>query len=214
MLAAAGASINSMPSSEIYTGLQTGVLDAVNTSSGSFVSYRIYEQVDCLTPPGDFALWFMYEPILMSKESFESLDAGAAAGAAGRRAEGRGLLLRGGPGPGSRSWSRPSRRRASRSQAMSQDQFNAWLDLAKGSSYKIFAEEVPGGDAADREGARGRVSSRRRAEPPAAMADPVPAREARVGPQRPARSVHRRRSAGSRSSAASQRSGFCSPRCW
>ena len=38
MLAAAGASVNSMPSSEIYTGLQTGVLDAVNTSSGSFVS--------------------------------------------------------------------------------------------------------------------------------------------------------------------------------
>ena len=29
---------------------------------------------------------------------------------------------------------------------MSQDQFNAWLDLAKESSYKIFAEEVPGGD--------------------------------------------------------------------
>ena len=73
MLAAAGASINSMPSSEVYTGLQTGVLDAVNTSSGSFVSYRIYEQVECLTPPGEFALWFMYEPILMSKESFESL---------------------------------------------------------------------------------------------------------------------------------------------
>jgi TRAP-type C4-dicarboxylate transport system substrate-binding protein len=73
MLAAAGASINSMPSSEIYTGLQTGVLDAVNTSSGSFVSYRIYEQVDCLTPPGDYALWFMYEPILMSKTSFERL---------------------------------------------------------------------------------------------------------------------------------------------
>src|SRR5690606_17466593 len=60
MLAAAGASINSMPSSEIYTGLQTGVLDAVNTSSGSFVSYRLYEQVECLTPPGEYALWFMY----------------------------------------------------------------------------------------------------------------------------------------------------------
>jgi TRAP-type C4-dicarboxylate transport system substrate-binding protein len=73
MLAAAGASINSMPSSEIYTGLQTGVLDAVNTSSGSFVSFRIFEQVDCLTPPGELALWFMYEPILMSKESFERL---------------------------------------------------------------------------------------------------------------------------------------------
>jgi TRAP-type C4-dicarboxylate transport system substrate-binding protein len=44
MLAAAGASISSMPSSEIYTGLQTGVLDAVATSSASLVSFRIYER--------------------------------------------------------------------------------------------------------------------------------------------------------------------------
>lgn len=73
MLVGAGASIASMPSSEIYTGMQTGVLDAANTSSGSFVSYRIYEQVKCLTAPGDHALWFMYEPILMSKQSFDSL---------------------------------------------------------------------------------------------------------------------------------------------
>src|SRR3546814_1678143 len=63
-----------MPSSEIYTGMQTGVLDAANTSSGSFVSYRLYEQVTCLTEPGDHALWFMYEPILMSKASWEELD--------------------------------------------------------------------------------------------------------------------------------------------
>jgi hypothetical protein len=45
MLAAAGATITSMPSSEIYSGLQTGVLDGANTSSSSLVSYRIYEQV-------------------------------------------------------------------------------------------------------------------------------------------------------------------------
>ena len=41
MLVGAGASISSMPSSEIYTGMQTGVLDAANTSSGSMVSYRL-----------------------------------------------------------------------------------------------------------------------------------------------------------------------------
>ncbi len=74
MLVGAGASISSMPSSEIYTAMQTGVLDAANTSSGSFVSYRIYEQVKCLTAPGDHALWFMYEPILMSKKSFDALS--------------------------------------------------------------------------------------------------------------------------------------------
>ena len=74
MLGAAGATITSMPSSEIYSGLQTGVLDGANTSSSSLVSYRIYEQVKCLTAPGANALWVMYEPILMSKKSFAKLD--------------------------------------------------------------------------------------------------------------------------------------------
>jgi TRAP-type C4-dicarboxylate transport system substrate-binding protein len=145
MLAAAGASINAMPSSEIYTGLQTGVLDAVNTSSGSFVSYRIYEQVDCLTPPGDFALWFMYEPILMSKASFERLtpEQQQALMDAGQKAEdyffgaAKGL---------DQELVDTFEKAGVAVQPMSQDQFNQWLDLAKGSSYKIFAEEVPGGD--------------------------------------------------------------------
>lgn len=74
MLAGAGASITKMPSSEIYSGLQTGVLDGANTSSASLVSYRIYEQVSCLTAPGKNALWVMYEPILMSKKTFNSLN--------------------------------------------------------------------------------------------------------------------------------------------
>ena len=89
MLVGAGASISSMPSSEIYTAMQTGVLDAANTSSGSFVSYRIYEQVKCLTAPGDHALWFMYEPILMSKQSFEALsdEQKEAVMAAGKKSE-------------------------------------------------------------------------------------------------------------------------------
>jgi len=89
MLVGAGASISSMPSSEIYTAMQTGVLDAANTSSGSFVSYRIFEQTKCLTAPGANALWFMYEPILMSKKSFNKLNKAqqAALLAAGQKAE-------------------------------------------------------------------------------------------------------------------------------
>ncbi len=73
MLAGAGASIASMASSEIYNAMQTGVLNAANTSSSSFVSYRIYEQVSCYTPAGDVALWFMYQPLLMNKSKFDSL---------------------------------------------------------------------------------------------------------------------------------------------
>jgi TRAP-type C4-dicarboxylate transport system substrate-binding protein len=145
MLAAAGASINSMPSSEVYTGLQTGVLDAVNTSSGSFVSYRIYEQVECLTPPGEFALWFMYEPILMSKASFDELtpEQQQALLDAGQKAEdyffeaAQGL---------DKELVETFEKAGVQVQAMDQAQFDAWLDLAKESSYKIFAEDVPGGD--------------------------------------------------------------------
>jgi len=145
MLAAAGASINAMPSSEIYTGLQTGVLDAVNTSSGSFVSYRIYEQVDCLTPPGDFALWFMYEPILMSKQSFEQLtpEQQQALRDAGQKAEeyffdaAKGL---------DEELVQTFEKAGVTVEPMSQGQFDQWLDLARQSSYKTFAEEVPGGD--------------------------------------------------------------------
>jgi TRAP-type C4-dicarboxylate transport system substrate-binding protein len=74
MWQSAGASIVSVPSNEVYNALQTGVADATDTSSGSFVSFRIYEQVKCLTAPGDNALWFMYEPVLMSKKSFSRLN--------------------------------------------------------------------------------------------------------------------------------------------
>src|SRR5213594_290089 len=74
MWQSAGASIVSIPSNEVYNALQTGVADATDTSSGSFVSFRIYEQVKCLTAPGENALWFMYEPVLMSKRTFLRLD--------------------------------------------------------------------------------------------------------------------------------------------
>lgn len=144
MLAAAGASINAMPSSEIYTGLQTGVLDGANTSSGSFVSYRLYEQTKCLTEPGANALWFMYEPILMSKQSWDKLDdkQQAALMAAGQKAEdyffdaAKGLDT---------ELVDAYKKAGVEVVSMSSDQHKAWVELAKGSSYKIFAEQVPGG---------------------------------------------------------------------
>lgn len=144
MLVGAGGSIASMPSSEIYTGLQTGVLDAANTSSGSFVSYRIYEQVTCLTKPGANALWFMYEPILMSKRSWDKLskEQQDALMAAAKVAEdyfagqAKGLddkLVKAYEDAGVEVVE------------MSADDYNAWLAIAKETSYKNFAEKVEGG---------------------------------------------------------------------
>ncbi|MCP5364052.1 MAG: TRAP transporter substrate-binding protein DctP [Hyphomicrobiales bacterium] len=146
MLAGAGASLASMPSSEIYTGMQTGVLDAANTSSGSFVSYRLYEQVKCLTAPGENALWFMYEPILMSKRSWDSLskEQQDALLAAGEQAEAYFLeeakKLDG-------TMIDTFKKAGVEVVSMSPEDYAAWLAIAKETSYKNFAEKVPNGKA-------------------------------------------------------------------
>jgi TRAP-type C4-dicarboxylate transport system substrate-binding protein len=144
MLAGAGASISAMASSEIYTGLQTGVLDATNTSSGSFVSFRIYELVKCYTAPGDYALWFMYEPVLISKKTWDKLNKAQqdALRAAARKSEDY--------------FTGESKKLDTKSVevfkkanvqvvSMNAENFAAWKKLADQTSYKNFAEKVPGG---------------------------------------------------------------------
>jgi TRAP-type C4-dicarboxylate transport system substrate-binding protein len=144
MLAAAGASITSMPSSEIYTAMQTGVLDAANTSSGSFVSYRLYEQTKCLTAPGDHPLWFMYEPVLMSKRSWNRLNAEQqqALRAASDKAEAyfyeQAKAL-------DATMEKVFRQAGVEVVHMNDEQLAAWRKIAEQSSYKVFEENVPGG---------------------------------------------------------------------
>jgi TRAP-type C4-dicarboxylate transport system substrate-binding protein len=141
----AGASIVSVPSSEVYTGMQTGVIDATDTSSGSFVSFRLYEQVKCLTAPGQNALWFMYEPVLMAKKKFESLTAKQrdALKDAGEKSEAY--------------FERETRKLDEKMVnafkkanvevvELTPDQFAKWREIAKATSYKVFADKVSGGD--------------------------------------------------------------------
>jgi TRAP-type transport system periplasmic protein len=142
MLAAAGASIASMASSEIYNAMQTGVLDAANTSSSSFVSYRIYEQVKCYTPAGDVALWFMYQPMLMNKSTFEGLtpEQQEALMAAAKVAQD--YYLEEAKKEDAESV-RVFEENGVEIANMTQEEFNAWRDIAKESSYKAFVDNNP-----------------------------------------------------------------------
>lgn len=146
MLAGAGASIASMASSEIYSAMQTGILNAANTSSSSFVSYRIYEQVACYTPAGDVALWFMYQPLLMNKSTFEGLNAEqqAALLAAAEKAEAYYL-------DEAKKEDADSvevfKKAGVEIAEMSTADFEAWRALAQETSYKAFVAEVPDGQA-------------------------------------------------------------------
>jgi TRAP-type transport system periplasmic protein len=144
MLVGAGASISSMPSSEIYTGMQTGVLDAANTSSASFVSYRLFEQAKCLTAPGENALWFMYEPVLVSKKTFDKLtpEQQKAILAAGKKAEDYfDKEVR----KGDQVMIDAYKKAGVEVVEMTKADYDAWLEIAKKTSYKNFAEKVPGG---------------------------------------------------------------------
>jgi TRAP-type transport system periplasmic protein len=140
----AGASIVSIPSNEVYNALQTGVAEATDTSTGSFVSFRLYEQVKCITAPGDNALWFMYEPVLMSKRSFEKLNK-----------QQQEALLKAGK-KSEEYFNAESKKLDDEMVAtfkknnvevvtMTPEEYDAWVKVAQESSYKTFASEVPDG---------------------------------------------------------------------
>ncbi|MCF8152278.1 MAG: TRAP transporter substrate-binding protein DctP [Sulfuritalea sp.] len=144
MWAGAGASIVSIPSNEVYSALQQGVAQGTDTSSGSFVSFRLYEQVKCITAPGDNALWFMYEPVLISKKSWDSLNDAQkkALTAASKKAEDY--------------FESESKKlddkmvetyKANKVEVitLTDAEAGAWRAVAQKTSYKTFAEKVPGG---------------------------------------------------------------------
>ncbi|HIP77538.1 MAG TPA: ABC transporter substrate-binding protein [Kiloniellaceae bacterium] len=144
MLAAAGASITSMPSSEIYSAMQTGVLEAANTSSSSFVSFRLYEQLKCYTPAGDVALWFMYQPLLMNKTTFDNLSAEQQAALKAGAAKAQAYYLEEAKKADAASVE-AFKKAGVEIASMSNDDFTAWREIAKTSSYKAFVEQTPGG---------------------------------------------------------------------
>ena len=144
MWAGAGASVISIPSNEVYNALQTGVIEATDTSTGSFVSFRLYEQVQCITAPGDNALWFMYEPVLIAKARFDKMNPQqkkAMMDAAKKSedyfyAESKKL---------DDEMVDVFTKANVKVVTMTAEQAQLWRDVAARTSYKTFAEKVPGG---------------------------------------------------------------------
>jgi TRAP-type transport system periplasmic protein len=144
MWAGAGASIVSIPSNEVYNALQQGVAQGTDTSSGSFVSFRLYEQIKCLTAPGDNALWFMYEPVLIGKKSWDKLNPAQqkALMDASKKAEDYFAKE-------SKSLDdklvEVYKKNGVEVVELTDAEAQMWRDVAAKTSYKNFAEKVPGG---------------------------------------------------------------------
>ncbi|MBE0475371.1 TRAP transporter substrate-binding protein DctP [Rhodoferax sp.] len=144
MWAGAGASVASIPSNEVYNAMQQGVIQGTDTSTGSFVSFRLYEQVKCITAPGDNAMWFMYEPVLISKKSWDKLNDAqkAALTAASKKAEDyfnvESKKL-------DDKMVETFKKNNVQVVTMTEADAEAWRAVANKTSYKVFAEKVPGG---------------------------------------------------------------------
>jgi len=144
MWQAAGASIVSPPSNEIYNAFQTGVISATDTSLGTFDSTRLYEVTDCLTAPGNNALWFMYEPVLMSKASFSKLSKQQqdAVIKAGKNAQ---AYYEGKAEAVNQQAIKDFEDHKVKVVTLSDADYEAWLALAKKSAYEKFDKDVPNG---------------------------------------------------------------------
>ncbi|MCB1954112.1 MAG: TRAP transporter substrate-binding protein DctP [Rhodocyclaceae bacterium] len=70
----AGGAATNLPSSEIYSAMSTGVLDAALTSSTSLISYRLNEVAKAVTTARGKSFWFMFEPLLISMEAWNRLS--------------------------------------------------------------------------------------------------------------------------------------------
>ncbi len=144
MLKAAGASPTNVPSSEIYNAMQSGVLDAALTSSTSLISFRLHEHAKHVTTARDKTFWFMFEPIMMSKASFDKLTP-----------EQQNIVMEVGASLekfGMESARADDQKLASvYTQAgdavhdMNEAAFAKWRDIARASAWKDFEEKIPNG---------------------------------------------------------------------
>jgi TRAP-type C4-dicarboxylate transport system substrate-binding protein len=144
MLNEAGASITSMASSEMYMALQTGVLNAGLTSAESFVSYRLYEQLEYFNTPEKYSIWYMAEPIVMSMRTWKSLTEKEkkAVVDVGIKLERRAREI---ANLANSKATKVFTKAGIKVHAMTKDEWQKWQLLAEKTSWKRFAEKVKGG---------------------------------------------------------------------
>lgn len=142
MLKAAGASVINIPSTEIYPSLQSGVLTSTLTSAETFVSMRIYEQTKFATVGGQYTLWWLLQPLVMSKAAWDKLTP-----------EQKKIFEQ--AADVSDKWFQQSQSEAVKNmeevykkagaevKALTKPEFDAWIDLAKKTAWTEFASKSP-----------------------------------------------------------------------
>jgi TRAP-type C4-dicarboxylate transport system substrate-binding protein len=144
MLQAAGGALTSFPSNESYNAMQSGVVDAMWTSSASLMSFRLSEVGKYVTTAQGFTFWHMLVPLMMSKATYDKLTP-----------EQQKIVME--VGHSLEKFALESCERddakvaevygkaGDKVSTMNEQQFNQWKTLAEKSSYKYFADHVKDG---------------------------------------------------------------------
>ncbi|OGA17643.1 MAG: hypothetical protein A3I63_03830 [Betaproteobacteria bacterium RIFCSPLOWO2_02_FULL_66_14] len=142
MLKAAGASVVSMPSTEIYPSLQSGVLNGTLTSAETFVSMRLYEQTKFATTPSKYSLWMLLQPLVMSKQHYDKLTPAQKKIFEEAAAKSDEFFL-GLQKEAVDKMEEAYKKAGAKVHEMTQAEYDEWVALAKQTSYKEFAALSP-----------------------------------------------------------------------
>lgn len=142
MLKAAGASVVSMPSTEIYPSLQSGVLSGTLTSAETFVSMRLYEQTKFATVPTNYALWMLLQPLVMSKQHWDKLTPAQQKIFEAAAAKSDEFFL-GLQKEAVDKMEAAYKKAGAKVHEMTQGEYDEWVALAKKTSYPEYAAKSP-----------------------------------------------------------------------
>jgi TRAP-type transport system periplasmic protein len=140
MLKAAGASVINIPSTEIYPSLQSGVLTSTLTSAETFVSMRLYEQTKFATVGGDYTLWWLMQPLVMSKAAWDKLTP-AQKKIFEEAADKSDQYFAGLQREAVKNMIDAYTKAGAKVRALTKPEFDAWIDLAKKTSWPEFASK-------------------------------------------------------------------------
>jgi len=142
MLREAGASVFSMPSTELYSALQTGVLDGLMTTYDSLMSMRIYEQVKYATVGGDYTTFVVFNPLVVSTKVWDALtpEQRKVFTEAGKATQAEFDQLQ---RDARKTVVERFRKAKVDVRAMTQEEYAAWQRLAKDSAWPAFAATSP-----------------------------------------------------------------------
>ncbi|MHB8830122.1 MAG: type 2 periplasmic-binding domain-containing protein, partial [Syntrophales bacterium] len=127
-----------------YTALLSRVLDACLSYAESFISYRLYEQLDYFNTPENYAVWYMAEPLVISTKTWASLTP-AQQKAVIKVGEEMEKKARDDAVAANKEVSKVFTANKVKVHTMTKDEWQAWKKVAEETAWKQFAEKVPRG---------------------------------------------------------------------